>query len=97
MTLQIGPVMKSARHKVRDSAPRNRRPSLPVRQGASNIERMSERTATGGTPLTNLRLALPVRNAVDAHAEDIGSDRSAVIREAIAEYLDSRGIEVAAS
>jgi len=49
----------------------------------------------GRTPLTNLRLEVPIRDAVDAHAEARGLGRSAVIREAVTEYLDRRGIEVA--
>ena len=51
----------------------------------------------GKDPVSTLRLPIPIRNAVDAHAEANDLGRSAVIREAITEYLDRRGIEVGAA
>jgi len=45
--------------------------------------------------LTALRMAPPLLDSIDAHAEANGLARSAVIREAVTEYLDRRGIEVA--
>lgn len=45
--------------------------------------------------MTALRIAPPTLDALDAHANAQGLDRSTVIRTALAEYLDRQGIEAA--
>ena len=65
-------------------------PRRPDRATVLNVAESRARKFTG------FRIASEVLDSVDAHAQSIGSDRSAVIRQAVAEYCDRHGVEVPA-